>query len=147
MLDGCANSESHKNIIFIACTNKKDDIDVAFIRRFKQQCLFDIPNKDERERFIRWGLSKRTDYDILTDNQFQKLFDIAEKMSQSDLMVIFKADEYDINKMKFNELVDVFESFKYRNSPNSNQGYIYESVAALDDEEYYPSKSKKKCYE
>lgn len=114
-------TQSDKPVFVLAATNYDIDpsagkaLDAALLRRFDRKILVDLPNKQEREKFIRLKASKNKNI-VLSDEQIDNIAIRSTNMSLSDLESIFelalrdsiKAKDYIVNDACFE---NAFESY------------------------------------
>ncbi len=114
-------SQPDKPVFVLAATNyeieqgKGKTLDAALLRRFDRKILVDLPNKPERERFIRQKVAKNKNVS-LSDEQIDNIAIRSTNMSLADLESIFELALRDSIKAK-NYIVDdkcfenAFESY------------------------------------
>lgn len=88
-------TQSDKPVFVLAATNyeveqgKGKSLDPALLRRFDRKILVDLPNKPERERYIRLKVSKNKNVS-LSDEQIDNIAIRSTNMSLADLESIFE---------------------------------------------------------
>ncbi len=114
-------TQPDKPVFVLAATNydiepgRGKSLDAALLRRFDRKILVDLPNKPEREKFIRLLASKNQNVS-LSDEQIENVSMRSTNMSLADLESIFelalrdsiKAKDYVVNDECFE---NAFESY------------------------------------
>ena len=98
-------TQSDKPVFVLAATNYDIEpsagkaLDAALLRRFDRKILVDLPNKPEREKFIRLKASKNKNI-VLSDEQIDNIAIRSTNMSLADLESIFELALRDAIKSK-----------------------------------------------
>ncbi len=120
-------SNADKPVFVLAATNfsidgGKNSIDPALLRRFDRKILVDLPNKEERERFLKAAVAKNKLLE-LTPHQITNIATRSTAMSLSDLSNIIelalreaiKRDNAVVDDKAFDEAFETYNSGEKKN--------------------------------
>jgi ATP-dependent metalloprotease FtsH len=118
------NTDTSKPVFVLAATNYEVEpgkggktIDAALLRRFDRRLYVDLPNKDERRRFLRIKAAKASGVE-LSDEQIENIAVRSTGMSLADLDSIFemalrnaiRSEEGVVGDAAFEEAFEAFNS-------------------------------------
>ena len=121
-LDGF-NVDTTKPVFVLAATNFSVDgegsrsLDPALLRRFDRRIQVDLPNKEEREKYLRMKISKNANVQ-LSDDQIENISIRSTGMSLADLESVFemalrnsiRQDSGAVNDAAFDEAFETFQN-------------------------------------